>query len=90
MALILGSIGFAGTMTLISAIAAQSDNNLALMGILSFPVLLPLLLALIRLSKHAILGLPWEVNAKYVVLLAALNAIIGTLAFLLFPYLWRD
>jgi heme exporter protein B len=42
-ALLLGSTGFASILTLMSAIAAKTDNNLSLMAILSFPVQLPFL-----------------------------------------------
>lgn len=89
-ALLLGSVGFSSTLTLMSAIAAQSNNNMALVSILSFPVLLPLFLSLIKLSAFAIDGQPFDITGKYILILAALNVIIITLALVLFPYLWRD
>lgn len=88
--LALGSSGFAAVLTLMSAIAAQTNNNVTLMAILSFPILLPLLLTLITLSKQAADGLAWSVSSKYMIALLAINAIVCTLAYLLFPYLWRD
>ena len=89
-ALILGAIGFSSTLTLISAIASQTDNNLTLMSILGFPIILPLLITLLTFSKNAIDGIAWSVNFKYIGVLLLLNLIVVTLSYLLFPYLWRD
>jgi len=89
-AISLGSIGLSSVLTLVSAIAAQTNNNVTLMSILSFPVLLPLLITLIKLSGGAIDGLAWSVMNKYVIVLALLNVIVITLSYILFPYLWRD
>jgi len=89
-ALVLGSTGFASILTLMSAIAAKTDNNMSLMAILSFPVQLPFLLTLIKLSKNAVDGLDWSVSYSLIIILVLLEVIIVTLSFLLFPYLWRD
>ena len=89
LAILLGSIGFSITFTFISAIAAKANNSATLMAILSFPVVLPILITLIRLSKNAI-------NAKVsswsddIQTLVAIDAILIALCFVLFPYLWRD
>ena len=88
--LVLGGFALGSTFTMISAISAQTGNNSTMMAILGFPVLLPILLTTIALSKQAIDGLPWEVSTKYIFSLIALNAIVSTLGLLLFPYLWRD
>lgn len=88
--LVLSSTGFAGVLSLMSAIAAKASNNFALMSILSFPVLMPMLLVSIRLSKQAIDGLSWAVSYDFLLILAALNMLVIMLANLLFPYLWND
>lgn len=88
--LLLSSTGFAGVLSLTSAIAARASHNFALMSILSFPVLMPLLLVSIRLSKQAIDGLAWSVSYDFLLILAALNVLVIMLANLLFPYLWND
>jgi heme exporter protein B len=89
-ALLLGCTGLASAFTMISAIASKAGNNFTLMSILGFPVVLPLLLATIKLSKYAADGLPLSVTLTYLGVLAALNVVIIALAYLLFPYLWRD
>lgn len=90
LSMILGAIGFSSTLTLVSAIASQTNNNLTLMGVLGFPVILPLLTVLVKLSKNAMDGLAWDVNFKYIIVLGTLNLIVVLLSYLLFPYLWRE
>ncbi len=87
--LLLGSFGFSSLLTMVSAIASKSSNNFTLMAILSLPILIPLLMVLIKLSKNAIDGLEhWDYN--YLMVLLFLNVIIVALSYLLFRYLWRD
>lgn len=88
--LCLSSTGFAGVLSLMSAIAAKANNNFALVSILSFPVLMPLLILAIRLSSQAINGLEWSVSYNFLLILVALNVLVVMLANLLFPYLWND
>ncbi len=87
--LLLGSFGFSSLLTMVSAIASKTSNNFTLMAILSFPIMIPLLMVLIKLSKNAIDGLErWDVN--YLLVLVFINTIIIALSYLLFRYLWRD
>jgi heme exporter protein B len=86
----LGSAGLSSTLTLVSAIASRAGNNPSMMAILSFPILIPLLMTIMRFSKNAIDGIGWSVNSNYAIILAALTAMVTLLSYLLFPYLWRD
>lgn len=87
--LILGSFGFSSLLTMVSAIASKTSNNFTLMAILSFPIMMPLLMVLLKLSKNAIDGLEhWDLN--YLMVLMFINVIIIALSYLLFRYLWRD
>ncbi|MBL7916613.1 MAG: CcmB protein [Bacteroidetes bacterium ADurb.Bin397] len=88
--LLLGSTGLAATLTLVSAIASRASNSPSLMAILSFPILIPLLMTIIRFSRNAIDGIDWVMNASYVYVLLALIGMVVTLSYLLFPYLWKD
>jgi heme exporter protein B len=86
----LGSISLASSFTMVSAIASQANKNAALMSILGFPIMIPLLMLLIRLSKAAVLTLTRNtINADITVLLC-INLIVLVVSLLLFPYLWRD
>jgi len=89
--LVLASSGLAGVLSLMSAISSKAGGNFAIMSILSFPILMPLILVVIRLSKQAVDGLEWAgVGFDFIVILLALNVLTVALSFLLFPYLWRD
>ena len=89
--LILASTGLAGVLSLMSAIASKASGNFAIMSILSFPVLLPIILVVIHLSKQAIDGIEWAgLGFDFLVILTALNILTIALSFILFPYLWRD
>ena len=88
--LALGAVGFATTLTLVSGIAARAGGNgTTLMAVLGFPVMIPMLLLLIRVSKNALDGLDWSVSSSSVTTLVALNLLVGAVSYLLFPYLWR-
>jgi len=87
--LVLACLGFSAILTLMSAIASKADNNYTMMSILSFPVLIPVLILVLRLSKQAIDGLAWSVSTDFLLILISVNAICIVLSILLFPYLWR-
>ncbi len=88
--LLLGSMGLSSVLTMVSAIASKAGHSAALMPILSFPVLLPLLMTTIKLSKNAIDGLDWAANQQLVIILLALNIMVIALGYLLFPYIWKE
>jgi len=90
LSVMLGSISFSTIFTMISAIASKAGNNGTLMAILSFPVIIPVILVLIRLSKNAMDGLGRSVNYGNIGVLCAINVIVIATSLLLFPYLWRD
>lgn len=87
---VLAAIGFSATLTLISAIASKAGNNQTLMATLSFPIILPMLLMVIKLSKNAIDGLDRASSMDELLTLIAINVIVLVLSFILFPYLWRS
>lgn len=87
---LLGSISFSTVFTMISAIASKAGNNGTLMAILSFPVIIPVILVLIRLSKNAMDGLQRSLSYGDMGVLLAINVIVLTTALILFPFLWRD
>ena len=89
-AVLLGSMSFSTVFTMISAIASKAGNNGTLMAILSFPVVIPVILLLIRLSKNAMDGISRSFSYGGMGVLLAINAIVITTALLLFPFLWRD
>lgn len=89
-ALFLGSLGLSIAITFVSAIAAKANNSGTLMAILSFPIVIPILMTLIKISANA-LGLLTDTSiTKDILTLLAIDGILLGMAFVLFPFLWRD
>jgi heme exporter protein B len=88
--LILGCLGFSTIFTLLSSIAAKSGNGHLLMPVLSFPIIIPLLLVLIKASKKAMDGIDTSLIIPDLLVVLAINFIVMALAYLLFPFLWKD
>jgi heme exporter protein B len=87
---LLGSVSFSTVFTMISAIASKAGNNGTLMAILSFPVIIPVILLLVRMSKRAMDGLDRSLSLQDIGVLLAINVIVIATSLLLFPFLWRD
>lgn len=90
MTLFLGSLGFSITFTFISAIAGKADNSSTLMTILSFPLIIPILLLLLKMSANALRLINDTDLSGDISMLLAIDLILMGLALVLFPYLWRD
>ncbi len=88
--MMLGGLGFSATLTMMAAIASKAGNNTTLMTVLSFPVILPLLLLLIKISKNTLDGLSLTASYDELISVGGINAIVLVLSFILFPYLWRS
>ncbi|HNU88707.1 MAG TPA: heme exporter protein CcmB [Ferruginibacter sp.] len=88
---VLGGAGISIVFTLMSAIAAKAQQNAALIAILGFPVILPQLLLLMRLSKAAFAEVFREgMVLQMAGLIAGLDVLVIAMAVILFPYLWKD
>jgi heme exporter protein B len=88
--LFLGCTGLAISFTMIAAIASRAGNNFTLMSILGFPVIIPMLMLAIRLSKIAADGTYAPVTWTYFGVLVLMNLLVLALAWILFPFMWRD
>jgi heme exporter protein B len=88
--IIFGAIGFASSLTLVASIASKSENSAMLMAILSFPIIIPILLLILKLSKNAMDGLERSASYDEILLLTAIDGIVIVLSVILFPYLWRS
>lgn len=88
---LLGALGLSLVFTMLAAIASKAMQQASLMAILGFPLILPQLLLLIRLSKTAFSevfrnGVPLQL----ILLLLALDLMIVLLSLILYPFLWKD
>jgi heme exporter protein B len=88
--LVIGATGFSASFTMISSIASKASNSGTLMAILGFPIIIPMLLLLIKISNTAIEGLNRSTIYDEITTLSAIIIISITTSIILFPYLWRS
>jgi heme exporter protein B len=82
--ILLGSIGYAGVGTLLSAMAVQTRTRDILLPILLFPVVIPVLLAAVKASSGFLANAEWEEILLPLNLLIAYDVIFIALAFMVF------
>jgi len=81
-----GGYGLAAGSTLVAAIIAQARSKGTLFSVLSFPVLLPLLLLSVELTRLAVAGSPPGVALPQLLLYDASVTVAGLM---LFPAVWN-
>ncbi len=87
----LGACGLSLIFTMLAAIASRAMQQASLMAILGFPIIIPQLLLLVRLSKMAFAEtFKAGASLQITLLVIALNASVVVLAVILFPFLWKD
>ncbi len=85
-ALAAGGYGLAVGSTLVAAIIAQARTKSTLFSVLSFPVLLPLLLLVVELTRTAVAGGEASVALPQLILYDASVSVAGLM---LFPVVWN-
>lgn len=86
----LGGISISLVFTFLAAIAAKAQQQAALMAIMGFPIIIPQLLLLMKISKPAFATVIQEGWWQMAGLLVALDLMVIVLAVILFPFLWKD
>jgi heme exporter protein B len=86
---LLGGWSLSLVFTFLAAIAAKAQQNAAIMAILGFPLIIPQLILLMRLS-NATFNDSVAIPASTILLLIALDLMVILLAVILFPFLWKD
>ncbi len=87
---LLGTMGFAAVGTLLSAIAASTRMREVMLPVLLFPILLPLLVASVKITQGAMQNLRFSDYQGWVNLLAAYNVIFWVVAYLVFEYVVEE
>ncbi len=89
--LVLGALGLSGATTLLAAIIARTSNKGPLLPVLLFPLLVPLLLAVVSATRHALPnGLGWSVATDELLTLIGFAGVVITVSVLLFDYVWNE
>lgn len=89
-AAILGSFGIAVSSTIIAAIISKASAKGTLYPVLAFPILLPLILILLELTKFAIDGKTLNDALVELAVLICYDVIMLTASYLLFDFIWKD
>jgi len=85
----LGGWSLSLVFTFLAAIAAKAQQNAAIMAILGFPIIIPQLLMLMKVSG-SVFDASALVPVLNIVLLFASDILVVLLAVILFPFLWKD
>ncbi|MET0636211.1 MAG: heme exporter protein CcmB [Chitinophagaceae bacterium] len=86
---LLGGWSLSLIFTFLAAIAARAQQNAAIMAVLGFPLIVPQLILLMKISNATFNPL-LSLHASNILLLGALDVLVILLAVILFPFLWKD
>jgi heme exporter protein B len=85
----LGGWGLSLVFSFLAAIAAKAQQNAAIMAILGFPLIIPQLIMLMKIS-NSVFSQSGPAIGGTVLLLVVMNFLIIILSIILFPFLWKD
>ena len=86
----LGGCSLSLVFTFLAAIAARAQQNAAMMAIMGFPLIIPQILLLMRISNAAFAGILQAGLYQLVLLLIGFDILVIALSVILFPFLWKD
>ena len=86
----LGSLGFAAAATIIAAIIAKANTKGTLYPVLSFPILIPLLMTVMKSTARALDGEIFTAALSEFQILASYLMIMIAGSYLLFDYVWKE
>lgn len=85
-----GSLSLSVVFTFLSAIAARAQQNAALMAVLGFPLVTPVLMMLGNLALKALAPVYQPGWWALAAVLMLLNILVVALGMILFPFLWQE
>jgi heme exporter protein B len=88
--LFLGSFGFSVTFTFLASLVAASNQSSTQLAVLSFPLIIPIILMLVKISAHALRLIQDTAVSGDLAILVAIDLLLCGVALLLFPFIWRD
>ncbi len=86
----LGTVGFAGVGTLLSAMTVHTRAREVLLPVLLFPVVVPVIVAAVKLTAGLLDGLPLGGMVHWLRLLVAFDAIFLAVAYVTFDYVVEE
>jgi heme exporter protein B len=88
--ILLGSVGYVGVGTMLSAMSMQARTRDILLPILLFPVILPVLISAVRATNGILLAIPMEENRVWFNLLIAYDVIFLAVAIMTFDFVVEE
>jgi len=85
-----GSFGIAVSSTIIAAIISKASAKGTLYPVLAFPILLPLILILLELTKYSINGKTIATSFIELTFLVSYDVVMLTASYMLFDFIWKD
>lgn len=85
-----GAVSISLVFSFIAAIAARAQQNAALMAILGFPLIIPELLLMMKISVVAFSDVVQSGLSSVIFLLIGFDLMVVMLSIILFPFLWKD
>jgi len=85
----LGGWSLSLVFSFLAAIAAKAQQNAAIMAILGFPLIIPQLIMLMKISAAAF-STTTAIPTVPVMMLVVMDILVILLASILFPFLWKD
>ncbi len=86
----LGGISLSLVFSFLAAIAAKASQPSAIMAILGFPLIIPHLMLLMKIANIAFSDIVQNGLVQMIGLLCGFDIMIIALAYILFPFLWKD
>lgn len=86
----LGVVGLCGATTLVAAIISRASAKGALFAVLSFPILMPLLMVLVKASEEALRNGTIADVSDHLKVLISIPVIMITLSIMVFRFVWSD
>jgi heme exporter protein B len=90
LAIFFGSLGIACAVTVISAIIAKANTKGALLPVLSFPLLLPLLISGIETTFLSLSGAKFSDVQGDFQMMGSYCVVVATASYLLFDFIWQE
>jgi heme exporter protein B len=87
---ILGSLGFASAATILAAIIAKANSKGTLYPVLSFPILIPLLMTVMKSTARALDGELFGAALGEFQILVSYILVMTAGSYLLFDYVWKE
>ena len=87
---LLGTVGFSAVGTLVSAMTVHARAREVLLPVLVFPLVLPVIIAAVKITGGTLDGQPWSEIKHWLQLLVGFDVIFGTVSFVVFDYVVQE